>query len=456
MKKRRRRGLKILAVIVGVALLAFGAYELAHFQIGQKVRFSVDSVSVEIDSMRPNMAEAVVHLSVYNFLPFNVPFDSISYRVTIDDTVYAAGSQNDRFVIESKSVQVGTFPIEVDLEQLSQHLAREGPAKLDTRFRIFLDIPLLGSVPVTFGPQTTLRDRQQAVLAVDTLDVLVQGTENPIVNMDLLLDIQRSLKPGTLIDSMELAIFIDQTPYIKVDLNEPLSISGQANVVRLPATIALGDLRKELKARLEVDSMWINARGFAHITFPNRNTLLVRYNIDRQNWAPKPPQISILNWEMAKFGIDSTKLLIALRIYNGNPFGLTFNSMRYQLYLNGNPVAQEVMTETQRVDSFGVDTLVLPVKFDPLAIGWGALKMLLFDSKPSFSLVAQTDAVSDVGAVDTVRLNLVIRGKLDPKSLGNGNGNGNFSFERLMDEIAETDQKQEVTVEDQEAVVEEE
>ncbi|MEX0965645.1 MAG: LEA type 2 family protein [Bacteroidia bacterium] len=413
--KNRKWGIALLVLILLAVGVGIVAGWLKSVDLNAEIKPTVDSVYVEIREDSPEMATLRFYVSLNNFLPFDVQFDSIKYEIIMNDTLLAAGQQLDEIMLESNDRTSVPVPLRLSLAQYEEAKRPEGNA-VRVRFHLFTKFPIIGTRELEFGTSRDFNMSNEPALAIHSADIDLLGEEEKVADIALQLNLLKDLPGDTEIDSLEMRLQSDELEFLVVEKQKEVKLGEKGQEVIVPAALHLTKFRALLKSKEDQDSMWVNLAGYAALKMQNK--LLVRFNIDRRIRVLRPPEITLDSWKLTKFAFDTTEIMLTLQVVNENNFGLTIHRVSYRLDVKDELMAEETATQKQRVDGHDLAFLELPVNIKPARAGWTSLKVLL-GSKPDYKFWATLSVTSDVEAVGDLTLRLRREGTIDIKKIKN-------------------------------------
>lgn len=413
--KRRNISTIVLLLILALAVIIYGRY--TNFQLVKNLNPQVDSLHLKITRENPEVMDAILYVSIFNFFPFDIEVDSFSYRLAVEDSVVLYNNQNEGRTVISNERHQGVLPLNFNFTRLSQMLEessrKEGAkgAKLD--IFAYVRLPVIGQQRFHFGQAQHITISKAPNLALKSLDVVVDGEESKSMEIDFYLDVERNLPQGSLIDSIEYTVFIEDTPYIygRKQRNIPLYNVGDRGVL-LSAEVLFTDLQQQIKRLQGTDSMWMTMSGYAGLIFPYGQYFNVRWDVEKKILVPHPPTITIVAMDLQKFDIDTSELVVQLNVLNDNAFGLTFHEISYDFYIGRKLLASNTINTEQRVDAKSESNLLIPVSLQSMRTGWQAMKMKVFGTEPKYTMIAKFKITSDIKEIGDIELNLTGRGRI--------------------------------------------
>ncbi|WP_373516140.1 LEA type 2 family protein [Persicitalea sp.] len=201
---------------------------------------------------------------------------------------------------------------------------------------IFLALLLLGAAVFYFykqenaNPVSGLKPRLE--MAAVRIDAITDSTLD--LTLDLLLD--NPLPVGLDVANMAYSVKMNETVILEDEYAKPfvvkasdsssLSISTQLNLKNLIAEVNEQD-------RLDNDSADYHFEGVFHLRKPFLGKDTLRLAMDRRAFVYHLPEIKVVGFNLEKFRLSESEVLLRLQVTNDNPIALEFKNPTYSIDL---------------------------------------------------------------------------------------------------------------------------
>ncbi|MFG0249459.1 MAG: LEA type 2 family protein [Phycisphaeraceae bacterium JB051] len=199
--------------------------------------------------------------------------------------------------------------------------------------------------------------------------------------------------------NLDYALATEQVDFVTGKITSDKAIpAGSSSTIHIPVKVtyaSLLQLASSIKPG-QVVPYQVNATfstkvpGIGNVSLP----------LKKQGELPIPmvPKVSIANVTWDKVSLSETTATIDLDITNLNDFGLTMKGLDYAFAVGGKNVISSKITEPMRFNKGQAQRLQIPVSFNAMSLGLGALNIIK-GGNASYTLSGKLDADTPYGSL---------------------------------------------------------
>ena len=260
------------------------------------------------------------------------------------------------------------------------------------------------------NPVSGLKPRLE--MAAVRIDAITDNTLD--LTLSLLLD--NPLPVGLDIEDMAYTVKMNGTTIVEEEHTEPfvveardsstLDVATQLNLKKLIAEINQQD-------RLGNDSADYHFEGVFHLRKPFLGQDTLRLSMDRRLAVYHLPEVKAAGFNLERFRLSQSEILLTLQLVNDNPFPIEFRNPTYSLDVGkqGGLLQGSVQGGT-KVAASSTDTYEIPFSVDMGELLKTGGQVLFQGSSLPFRLNFKCKLVSDNEMVNNSDLNYVVDGEL--------------------------------------------
>lgn len=260
------------------------------------------------------------------------------------------------------------------------------------------------------NPESGLKPRIE--LAVARISAITDSTLD--LSLDLL--VHNPLPVGLDIASMAYTVKMGETTIVENEYAEPFVVEGRdSSTVKVAAQLNLLNLIEEINKqdRLGNDSVDYHMESTLHLREPffGKDTLRISRNMRREVYHL--PEIEVLGFDLEKFRLNKSDIILKLKLTNNNSFPLEFRNPTYSI--NVGKQDQLLKGSTQGgalVKANSTDTYEIPFKIDMGDLLKTAGQLLFQGKDLPFQLNFKCTLKSPNEMVDNSTLNYIVDGEL--------------------------------------------
>lgn len=153
------------------------------------------------------------------------------------------------------------------------------------------------------------------------------------LTLDLLVD--NPLPVGLDIEDFAYSVQMDGDTILENNYTEPLRIEARdSTVVSLPSQMNISTLKAvNERATKGQDSADYHFAGVFHLSKPFLGKDTLRLSMDKRLPRYRLPQVETVGYEMKKFGLSESKIVLQLKFKNRNTFPIEFKDPTYEVDL---------------------------------------------------------------------------------------------------------------------------
>lgn len=260
------------------------------------------------------------------------------------------------------------------------------------------------------NPESGLKPRIE--LGVARISAITDSTLD--LNLDLL--VHNPLPVGLDIKNMAYIVRMGETTIVENEYAEPFVVEGRdSSTVKVAAQLNLLNLIEEINKqdRLGNDSVDYHMEGIFHLRKPFLGKDTLRISRDMRMEVYHLPEIEVLGFDLEKFRLSKSDIILKLKLTNNNSFPLEFKNPTYSI--NVGKQDQLLKGSTQEgtlVKANSTDTYEIPFKLDMGDLLKTAGQLLFQGKDLPFKLNFKCTLKSPNEMVNGSTLNYIVDGEL--------------------------------------------
>lgn len=260
------------------------------------------------------------------------------------------------------------------------------------------------------NPVSGLKPRIE--MGVARISAITDSTLN--LNLDLL--VHNPLPVGLDIKNMAYTVKMGETTIVEDEYAKPFMVEARdSSTISVAAQLNLLKLIKEINEqdRLGNDSVDYQMEGTLHLSKPFLGKDTLRLSKDVRMAVYHLPEIEVLGFDLEKFRLNKSDIILKLKLTNKNSFPLEFRNPTYSI--NVGKQDQLLKGSTQGgtlVKANSTDTYEIPFKLDMGDLLKTAGQLLFQGKDLPFKLNFKCTLKSSNEMVNNSTLNYIVDGKL--------------------------------------------
>lgn len=247
--------------------------------------------------------------------------------------------------------------------------------------------------------------------------VRVDGITDSTMDLTIDLLLHNPLPVGLDVADMAYEVRMNETVIVKDEYAKPfvvkasdsssLNIAAQLNLKKLIAEINEQD-------RLGKDSADYHFEGIFHLRKPFLGKDTLRLAMDKRAFVYHLPEIKVVGFNLEKFRLSQSEVLLRLQVTNTNPFAIEFKNPTYSIDLGkqGN-VLEGSNPGGTKVGKNGTETFEVPFSVDMGDMLKTGGQMLFQGNSLPFKLRFKCKLASDNEMLNNSDLNYVVEGDME-------------------------------------------
>lgn len=228
------------------------------------------------------------------------------------------------------------------------------------------------------------------------------------------LRVQNPNRVGATLAGYDYVVKIDGEEFLRGEEAQSIHIGAQTStVVRVPVTLTFSEVYKTFRALHNKEQFRYELDCGLKFALPVLGTR--RLPISKSGTLPvvKAPTIDLSSLSLARAGVLDQELLLRMKVYNPNSFGLTVHGLDYDLTVNGRRWARGKSSAPIVVKPAADNEIALPVSVDILSAG-AALAELVGSGKPvRYALKGSADVATTLPELKRVQVPFVRTGTIE-------------------------------------------
>ncbi|MCX7848427.1 MAG: LEA type 2 family protein [bacterium] len=203
----------------------------------------------------------------------------------------------------------------------------------------------------------------------------------------------------------DYSVKIDGSEFVRGEQDRPVRVGPlTSTVVRVPFTLKFSDVFRTLSALQNKERFQYEVECGLKFSLPVLGPR--RLPICKSGMLPvvKPPTIELRSLALSRSGMIDQQLLLTVNVRNPNTFGVTINTLSYDLVLNGRPSAQGRTTKLIDVKPASESDITLPVSLDLLSAGAALADTLTSGKSLTYALRGSAEVVTTLPEFSRVTL----------------------------------------------------
>ncbi len=261
--------------------------------------------------------------------------------------------------------------------------------------------------------------KPQLEVAVGRVSAITDST----LDLSLNLLLHNPLPVGLDVASMAYTIKMGETTIIEDNYARPFVVkASDSSSVSIATTLNLKNLIEEINRqdRIGNDSADYHIEGVFHLREPFLGKDTLRLSLDKRMFVYHLPEIEAAGFDLDKFSLGQSEVLLKLKVTNNNPFSIEFKNPTYSIDLGkqGN-VLEGTMTGGTKVDKNSSETFEIPFEVDMAELLKMGGQLILQGKSLPFRLDFNCTLASDNSSIDGSALHYIVEGDLgDLQKLG--------------------------------------
>ena len=234
------------------------------------------------------------------------------------------------------------------------------------------------------------------------------------LTLDLLVD--NPLPVGLDIEDFSYSVQMDGDTILENNYTEPLRIkSRDSTVVTLPSQMNIQTLKAvNERAATGSDSADYHFSGVFHLSksFLGKDTL--RLSMDKRLPRYRLPQVEVVGYDMKKFGLNESKIVLQLKFKNRNAFPIQFKDPTYEVALGSQEsLARGKLEGVTQVSGGSEEIYNIPLSVDMGDLLKSIGQLIGQGKSLPFKLNFNCQLSSDNDMFKNSDVNLIIEGELE-------------------------------------------
>jgi LEA14-like dessication related protein len=234
------------------------------------------------------------------------------------------------------------------------------------------------------------------------------------LRLDLLVDNPLPLK----LDVKDFNYFVrmNGVTIIENDYTKPLLIKAHdSTMVALPSTLNIKKLSAEGKSEAAKgeDSANYHFEGLFHLQKPFLGKDTIRLAMDKRLPLYRLPKVEIVGYDMEKFRLSKSEIVLKLKFSNRNQFGIQFKDPSYVVDLGKQKrLAEGHVTSLTKVPAKSSEFYEIPLTIDMGKLLKAAGQLVVKGKGLPFSLYFKSKLVSENDIFKNSDVNIIVDGEL--------------------------------------------
>lgn len=203
---------------------------------------------------------------------------------------------------------------------------------------------------------------------------------------------------------------------IENDYTKPLLIKGgDSTMVALPSQLNIKKLAAEGKSEAAQgeDSADYHFEGLFHLQKPLLGKDTIRLSMDKRLPLYQLPKVEIVGYDLEKFGLGKSEIVIKLKFTNKNPFGIQFKDPAYAVDLGKQKrLADGSVNSLTKVPAKGSELFEIPLSIDMGKLIKATGQLIGQGKSLPFTLYFKSQLVSENDVFKDSDINIIVDGEL--------------------------------------------
>ena len=248
------------------------------------------------------------------------------------------------------------------------------------------------------------------------------------VDLSLDLLVHNPLPVGFDVRDFTYFVQMNGVTIVESEHKEPLLIkSNDSTIVTLPSQLNIRKLSNEGKkeAAQGEDSANYHFEGLFHLQKPFLGKDTIRLAVDKRMPLYRLPKVKILGYDMEKFRLSKSEIVLKLEFTNQNPFALQFRDPSYAVDLGKQKrLADGKSPGSTKVPGKSTSTYEIPLEIDMKDLLKAAGQLIGQGKSLPFTLYFKSKLISENDVFKDSDVNIIVDGELKDldkvkKNLGN-------------------------------------
>ncbi len=197
---------------------------------------------------------------------------------------------------------------------------------------------------------------------------------------------------------------------------KPLQINGgDSTMVALPSQLNIKKLSAEGKSEADMgeDSADYHFEGVFHLEKPFFGKDTLRLSVNKRLPLYQLPKVEVVGYDMEKFRLNESELVIQLKFSNKNQFGIQFKNPSYVVDLgNQNNLAKGHVETVTKVPAKSTELFEIPLTIDMGKLLKATGQLIVKGKGLPFTLYFKSKMVSENAVLNDADINVKVEGEL--------------------------------------------
>ncbi len=154
-------------------------------------------------------------------------------------------------------------------------------------------------------------------------------------------------------------------------------IAGRStSPMQIPVSLGFNEILKTGSSIIRNDSISYTIQSSIQFDVPVLGIVNVPVESSGQLPVPRLPTVSVEGFSIKNISISGAELLLRLKWFNPNSFGITLGNLNYNLDVQGNRWASATVANRSTLASKDEKIIEIPIRLDFVSLGSGVYRML--------------------------------------------------------------------------------
>jgi LEA14-like dessication related protein len=244
----------------------------------------------------------------------------------------------------------------------------------------------------------------------------ISNITDSTIDLKLSLLVDNPLPIGIHAKNFSYSVQMNQVTVVEDEYAKPLVIHAQdSNMITLPARLKIKKLKKEgdKEAAKGEDSADYHFEAHLHLEKPFLGKDSLKLEMDKRLPLYRLPKVEMEGYDMKKFGLKESDVVLHLKFSNQNPFPVQFENPSYVVDLGKQKrLAEGSVKGATKIKGKSSETYEIPLSIDMGKTLKAALQLLGKGKDLPFTLYFKSKLVSENDAFKNSDVNIVVNGEL--------------------------------------------
>ncbi|WP_026632274.1 LEA type 2 family protein [Dyadobacter alkalitolerans] len=244
----------------------------------------------------------------------------------------------------------------------------------------------------------------------------ISNITDTTIDLSLKLLVDNPLPVGVDVERFSYFVQMNGVTIVEDEYAKPLTINPRdSTLVTIPAKLKIAKLKKEGDSENAAgeDSADYHFEGHFHLKKPILGKDSIVLDMDKRLPLYRLPKVEIVDYEMKKFSLGKSEIVLKLKFSNQNPFPVQFENPAYVVDLGKqNRLAEGSVTGVTKVKGKSSEIYEIPLAIDMGKVLKAAGQLVSKGKQLPFVLYFKSKLVSENDIFKNSDVNIIVNGTL--------------------------------------------